>query len=232
MLHEHLSSVTNRQVTSLALPGPNLRLCQPTCVLVQLVIGILVGTVNHVVIAHLQRVLLQNVEQLQSSLAVVTCRQAKIHPVTVGVALCLRAVKTPLQGVEYKREQRGSGEADDLVRPACEQVDVLQVVMRNLVRDDQGDLVIGGTTLVKPPLEENVTSRGGEGRDDIQPGNLDQEALGFGAACLQTLRHAPRAVNRPRLCLEVDRLVHLRVEPLSERVAFFKLEVTRHIETH
>ena len=67
----------------------------------------------------------------------------------VCVALRLRAIEAPLQSVERESEQSGSGETDYLVRPAGKQVDVAEIVMSNLVRDDKCDLIVRSATFVK-----------------------------------------------------------------------------------
>jgi len=97
------------------------------------------------------------------------------------------------------------------------------------VSNDQRNLGVRATALVKTAREIDIASGCGESGDHLQPRNLDDQSLGFWSAFLKPFLHVTDTVKRPRLCLEVNSLVHLFMEPFTERGAFFKLEVTSHM---
>src|SRR5882724_4394081 len=137
MLLEHLAAVAYWQVASPPLPGPNLSLGFPTRIFVQFVIGRQVGSVNHVVVLHVQSILFQNAKQFQTLLWVVLCGKTEIQSMSVGIALLLRTIKVVLKGMECECEQARSWKSGDFKRPSGEQSHMFQIVMRDFVRDDK-----------------------------------------------------------------------------------------------
>src|SRR5437899_8406818 len=125
MLLDHLATVAYWQVSSSALPGPNLRLGFPTGIFVQFVVGLHVRSVNHIVVLHVQSVLLQNIKQFQTLLRIISGGKTKIQGMSVGIALLLRAVEVMLKGMECECEQARARKSGDFERPSGEQFHVI-----------------------------------------------------------------------------------------------------------
>jgi len=92
MLDQHLPAVTNWQVAPFLLPSPNLGLGLPPRVLIQLVVGIRIRTVDHIQIADVQSPLLKDVKKLQAACAFLASGQTKIQAVPICVALYLGTI--------------------------------------------------------------------------------------------------------------------------------------------
>jgi len=229
ILLNHLAAITDGQVTSAVLPGPNLGLCFPIRIFVQFIVGFFVRAIDHVFIAHVQSALLQNIEQFETLHPVISGSQTKVQAVPVSIALLLRPVQVPFQGVECKRKQMRSGQTGNLGRQTGKQIHVAQIMVSNLVCDDKRNLLVAGTSLVKPPGEVDIATRRGEGSNHFQPGDFNHQAFGWLPARLKALFHTSDAVNRPCLGFEVDCLMHLLMKPLPERGSLFKLKIMRHI---
>src|SRR6476469_2142859 len=104
MLPQHFTAVAKGEIPSALLPHPDSCLRCPRRVFSQLVVGVHTGAVNDVQVAHGERPLLQDIENLEAAITVIPCRQAKIETVPVGVAFVLWTVQESLHALKAKGE--------------------------------------------------------------------------------------------------------------------------------
>src|SRR5258708_35593972 len=149
MLPQHLSAVTNRKISSLFLPGPNLRFGRPTGILIQLVVGFHIGAVNHVQVTDVQSPLFKNIKHLQAAPSGVPSRYTEIQAVPIRLAFLLGTVEQTFQSVKEQGEQRSSGKPGDPVRPAVKECNVTKVMVGNLMSHHECNLLIRGAKLVE-----------------------------------------------------------------------------------
>ena len=93
MLRQHVFAVTNRKITSLLLPRPNLCLGFPACILIQLVVGCHIGAVNHVEVANVQGPLFKDIKKLQAASSLVASRYTEIQAVPICLDQAFQSVK-------------------------------------------------------------------------------------------------------------------------------------------
>jgi hypothetical protein len=98
---------------------------------------------------------------------------------------------------------------------------MVEVMVRHFVSNDHRNLRIRCAALEKPAGDVDITSGASESVDMFHPWNLNEKPFGFRPALLEFLFHATDTVKRPRFCLEGNSLVHLLVDPLTERGSAF-----------
>jgi len=96
--------ILNRQVSARALPEPDARPRVPGCIRRELLVRRWIGAVDHVVVADVERVPLEHVEEFQAVRPVVAGGETQLERLPIGRALTLRTVHAVRRDAVERRD--------------------------------------------------------------------------------------------------------------------------------
>src|ERR1035441_1312192 len=102
-----------------------------------------------------------------------------------------------------------------------------EVMVRDLMTDDECNLLVRRTKLIEPPSEIDVAPRPSERRGLLHPWDFHKQAIRCVPLCLQTILDPPSAVDGPSCVLKAHRFVNLAVQPLAETLTALRSEERR-----
>jgi hypothetical protein len=170
----------------------------------QLLVRLGIDTVDGTEITIVEVDELEDVEDVQALGDIVSRLEAQVDRAPICVELPLGTVDALLQHPEEEhRELRGVQPSGMARERSGEEIEMPEIVVRQLVCDDERNGLLMRASLEEPPREVDVFSRRGERVEGIEPRHHTNEALFRRPLRLQPLGDSANAIGHEAMLLNV-----------------------------